>query len=55
MSERMRELVDKLNLANVQYYVYDNPTIADDQWDEMYEELKALEKAEGISDRKSTV
>ncbi|HIU45934.1 MAG TPA: NAD-dependent DNA ligase LigA [Candidatus Fimadaptatus faecigallinarum] len=49
MSERMRQLVDQLNAANVRYYVYDNPTISDAQWDDMYDELKRLEREEGVT------
>lgn len=49
MSERMKELVDKINAASQQYYVYDNPSISDAQWDDMYDELKRLEREEGVS------
>ena len=45
--DRMRELVDRLNETAYQYYTLDNPTISDAEWDKMYDELIALEKATG--------
>lgn len=45
----MQELVKRLNEANYRYYVLDDPTISDDQWDDMYSELKRLESEEGIT------
>ena len=45
---RMRTLVDRLNETAYQYYVLDAPTISDKQWDEMYDELKALEAESGV-------
>ena len=45
---RMRSLVDRLNETAYQYYVLDNPTISDKQWDELYDELKALEAESGV-------
>ena len=45
---RMRPLVDRLNETAYQYYVLDNPIISDKQWDELYDELKALEAQSGI-------
>ena len=44
---RMRELVDVLNETAYAYYVLDNPTISDAQWDKLYDELLALEKETG--------
>ena len=45
--ERMRALVDTLNETAYAYYVLDKPTIADAQWDAMYDELLALERETG--------
>ncbi len=47
-NERMQELIDKLLAANYNYYVLDNPTISDKEWDKMYDELIRLEKETGI-------
>ena len=44
---RMEELVEQLNKYAYQYYVLDNPTVSDGQYDKMYDELVALEKEEG--------
>lgn len=44
---RMEELVEKLNKYAYEYYVLDNPTVSDGQYDKLYDELVALEKAEG--------
>lgn len=41
---RMRELVDRLNELAYQYYVLDNPTVADQEYDRLYDELVELEK-----------
>lgn len=46
--ERMKELVKLLNKYAYQYYVLDEPTIADVQYDALYNELSALEKETGI-------
>ena len=44
----MRPLVDRLNETAYAYYVLDKPVISDKQWDEMYDQLTALEKESGI-------
>ena len=44
----MRSLVDRLNETAYAYYVLDKPVISDKQWDEMYDQLTALEKESGI-------
>lgn len=46
--ERMKELVKLLNKYAYQYYVLDEPTVADVQYDALYNELSALEKETGI-------
>lgn len=45
--ERMRELVDLLNKYAYQYYVLDEPTVSDVQYDALYNELLALEEESG--------
>lgn len=46
--DRMKELVEILNKHNYNYYVLDNPTISDKEWDKLYDELLLLEKQTGI-------
>lgn len=46
--KRLKELVQIINEHNVNYYVLDNPTISDKEWDVLYDELKALEKETGV-------
>jgi len=46
MKDRMRELVDILNKWAYEYYVLDNPTVADSQYDALYDELVAIEKGQ---------
>ena len=46
--KRMKELTQKINKANYEYYVLDNPTLSDKEWDALYYELLDLEKASGI-------
>ena len=36
--QRMRELVDKLNKYAYEYYVLDNPTVSDGEYDKLYDE-----------------
>lgn len=45
--KRMEELVDELNVHVKNYYVLDNPTISDSEYDKLYDELVALEKETG--------
>lgn len=47
--ERMEWLVEELNKHNKNYYVYDNPTISDAEYDALYYELVDLEKELGYS------
>ncbi len=42
--ERMKELAEKINKASYDYYVLDNPTMSDKEWDKLYYELLDLEK-----------
>ena len=46
--DRMRELVDQLNEYAYQYYVLDNPSVADREYDALYDELLALEEESGV-------
>ena len=43
----MEELVKQLNKFAYEYYVLDNPTISDKEYDKLYDELVALEKSTG--------
>lgn len=47
-NNRMRELVDVLNKYAYEYYVLDNPTVSDKQYDELYDELRKLEAETGV-------
>ena len=42
--DRMRYLVDILNKYAHEYYVLDNPTVSDKEYDKLYDELVKLEK-----------
>lgn len=42
--DRMRYLVDLLNKYAHEYYVLDNPTVSDKEYDKLYDELVKLEK-----------
>ncbi len=44
MQERIQELVDILNKANVEYYLNDNPFLSDNEYDSLLNELIKLEK-----------
>ncbi len=48
MNSRMKELVNSLNDLAYKYYVLDNPTVADSEYDKLYDELVTLEKQTGI-------
>ena len=48
-TERMTELVNLLNEYAYQYYTLDNPTVADVEYDRLYDELVALEGELGYS------
>ena len=47
-NKRMRELVDQLNKYAYEYYVLDNPTVSDGEYDKLYDELCALEEQTGV-------
>ena len=44
---RQRQLVDLLNQWAYEYYVLDKPTVADKEYDALYDELRALEESSG--------
>lgn len=46
--QKMRELVDVLNKYAYEYYVLDNPSVSDREYDKLYDELKELESQSGI-------
>ena len=43
ISDRMNYLIDIINKASYEYYVLDNPTITDQEYDDYYNELIVLE------------
>ncbi len=45
--DRMRELVDILNKYSHEYYVLDNPTVSDKEYDNLYDQLVKLERETG--------
>ncbi|MCR2044614.1 NAD-dependent DNA ligase LigA [Anaerosalibacter massiliensis] len=47
-TERMKELIDKLNDLNYYYYTLDDPKVSDKEYDKLYDELVKLEKDTGI-------
>lgn len=46
--EKMRKLIGQLNKWSYEYYTLDNPTVSDAEYDEVYDELLALEKESGV-------
>ncbi len=48
MADRQRELVDILNKWAYEYYVLDNPTVSDKEYDALYDELRAIEAQTGV-------
>lgn len=46
--EKMQKLVDTLNKYAHEYYVLDNPTVSDKEYDALYDELKKLEEQTGV-------
>ena len=47
MIERMKSIVEKLNKYAYEYYVLDNPSVSDKEYDRLYDELVELEKQAG--------
>ena len=48
MDNKMRMLVDTLNKYSYEYYVLDNPTVSDGEYDKLYDQLVKMEKESGI-------
>ena len=48
-TERMKELVEKLNRYAREYYELDAPTVSDKEYDELYYELVGLEYTLGVT------
>ena len=46
--ERMKELVAILNKWAYEYYVLDNPSVPDREYDRLYDELRELERESGV-------
>ena len=49
----MRELVDTLNKYAYEYYVLDNPSVPDREYDKLYDELQILEGETGVHEKDS--
>lgn len=47
--DRMKQLVSLLNKYAYEYYVLDEPTVSDKEYDALYDELCALEKQTGVT------
>ncbi len=45
---RVRELIDQLNKWAYEYYVLDNPSVPDREYDRLYDELKRMEEETGV-------
>ena len=43
IKSRISKLREELNQHNINYYVYDNPTISDSKYDILLDELEVLE------------
>lgn len=46
--ERMKALSARIQKLSYEYYVLDDPTVSDAQWDALYDELCALEEETGV-------
>lgn len=46
--DEMRNLVDQLNKWSYEYYVLDNPTVSDGEYDALYDKLVLLETESGV-------
>ncbi len=51
--KEMRELIDILNRYGYEYYVLDNPSVSDREYDKLYDRLVALEKETGVVEHDS--
>ncbi len=48
MNETMEQLVEQLNRYAHEYYVLDNPTVSDGEYDKLYDKLVKMEKETGV-------
>lgn len=48
MKNRVRYLIDTLNKWAYEYYVLDNPSVTDREYDALYDELRAIEEESGV-------
>ena len=48
--DRIRELIEQLNKWAYEYYVLDNPSVTDREYDKLYDELKVFEESTGRVD-----
>ena len=48
--DRIRELIETLNRWAHEYYVLDNPSVTDREYDRLYDELRSLEESTGRVD-----
>ena len=57
VQDRINELIEIINKASYEYYVLDNPTLTDQEYDDYYMELLALEKKfpEYVRDREKLI
>ena len=46
--DEMKKLVETLNTYAYQYYVLDNPTVSDKEYDALYDKLLKMEKQTGV-------
>ena len=46
--DRMREICDILNKWAYEYYVLDDPSVSDKEYDRLYDELKEFERVSGV-------
>ena len=44
----MRELIDILNKWAYEYYVLDNPSVPDSEYDKLYDKLRRMEEETGV-------
>ena len=42
--KKINDLVETIHMHNIHYYVYDNPTISDYEYDILIKQLESLEK-----------